>query len=80
MTLYDFNLLSEREKDIALKEAVMLADREETNHTIYLYQLFSFYVEVHFHKGDPSLSFLRSFSSVDQLEPYLNSIKIDFIK
>lgn len=77
MTLYQFNQLSEREQEMALREAALLDDRDEDENTVYLFQLASFYVEVYCHKADPSLGWYRSFSSVDHLTPYLEKIKID---
>lgn len=77
INLYQFNQLSETEQELALREAALLDDREEGDNTVYLFQLGSFYVEVYCHKADPSLNRYRSFSSVNQLEPYLKKIKIE---
>ena len=78
MTLYQFNSLPEREQEIAMKEAVLLADREAGEYTIYLFQLNNFYVEVYCHLYDLNLSYYRSFNSVEQLEPYLENIPLGF--
>jgi hypothetical protein len=47
--------------------------------SIELYGLFGFYVEVYFDKGTEEPLFLRPFSSVKELDPYLHQVEIDGI-
>ena len=76
MTLYQFNLLNETQQAETLWEnGVHIGEREDLVHTIALYQIGSFYVEVFYHRQLNAIKKFRSFSSTDQLEPYI--IKID---
>ena len=77
MTLYQFSVLTENEKTaIVWNEGDFVGDRKENNLSILLYQLQSFYVEVFYFGKENKISRLRSFSSLNQLEPYLNNIDI----
>ena len=80
MTLYQFNLLDEREKTVLLWEkAVQLGERSDAEHRITLYQIDNFYVEVFYHKEYNVLRRMRSFNHVDQLRPYLDDFDIEDI-
>lgn len=79
MTFSDFNLLSEDAQWLALNEATQLAVREEGEHTIYLFQLRDFYVEVFCHRSDYSQGHCRSFTDIGLLEPYLEKISIEVL-
>ena len=80
MTLYQFNVLTENEKTaIVWNEGDFVGDRKENNLSILLYQVQSFYVEVFYSGKENKISRLRSFSSLNQLEPYLNNIDISGI-
>jgi len=46
MTLYEFNAMDEMEQAEAVWDGVYIADREDIEHRILLYQLDNFYVEV----------------------------------
>ncbi len=77
MTLYQFNVLSEDEKAAVLwRKGDFVGERKENNFSISLYQVQSFYVEVFYSGKENKISRLRSFSSTDQLEPYLRKINI----
>ena len=76
MTLYEFNQLDEMEQAEAVWDGVFIGDREDAEHKILLYQIDSFYVEVYYHKEYNVIRRFRSFSSTDQLQPYLEKIKI----
>ena len=79
MTLYHYNQLDEAEQFERLwDEAVFLEYRIELPFKFALYQLHSFYIELKYHSEDNTLQGLRTFSSTDQLEPYLKDIKILF--
>ena len=80
MTLYQFNVLTENEKTaLVWNGGDFVGDRKENNLTISLYQVQSFYVEVFYSGKENKISRLRSFSSINQLEPYLNNIDISGI-
>lgn len=80
LTLYNFNVLSESEKADAVWQGTFLADREERDLTIQLYSLNAFYVEVYYHAGSNAIVQFRSFSSLQQLTPYLAHIKFNLRK
>lgn len=73
MGLYQFNLLPESERFAALwQNGVYLDTRTANGYRVNLYALFSFYVEVFYNPTSNQVERLRSFTSVNQLEPYLN--------
>jgi hypothetical protein len=76
MTLYEFNVLDEMEQAEAVWAGVFVADREDEQHRILLYQIDSFYVEVYYHKQHNVLIRFQSFSSINQLDPYLDKIDL----
>jgi len=77
MTAYEFNQLDEAEQMEVIWDSVFVADREDSEHAILLYQIDAFYVEVYYHKEYNDIRRLRSFSSTDQLEPYLERIDLE---
>lgn len=50
MTLKEFNELDELEQQEAIWEGKLIADTEDGEHKILLYQIDSFYIEVYYHK------------------------------
>ncbi len=78
MTLYQFNRLDEMEQAEAVWDGAFVADREDYVHKILLYQIDSFYVEVFYHKEYNVIRRFRSFSSTEQLKPYLEKIKLNY--
>ena len=76
MTLYQFNALDEMEQAEAVWSGVHLGERQDEEHSILLYQIDSFYVEVYYHREYNVIRRIRSFSSLDQLAPYLSQIDI----
>ena len=77
MTLYKFNVLTENEKTaIVWSKGDFVIERKENNFNILLYQVQSFYVEVFYSGNKNKISRLRSFSSTDQLKPYLGKIDV----
>lgn len=76
MTLYQFNALKEVEQAEAVWNGVFVADREDEEHRILLYQIDSFYVEVYYDMQHNALVRFRSFSSTEQLDPYLDKINL----
>ena len=77
MTLYEYKALDECEQHEAIWDnGVHIGERKEGEYLVILYQLFSFYVEVRYHMRDNVLKGLRSFSSTEQLKPYLDIIDL----
>ena len=76
MTLYQFIALDEQEQAEAVWDAVFIADRQDEEHRILLYQIDSFYVEVYYHKEYNVIRRLRPFASTEQLHPYLYKIDL----
>ena len=76
MTLYQFIALDEMEQAEAVWEGTFIADREDNEHKILLYQIDSFYVEVYYHTELNVVRKYRPFSSINQLKPYLDQIDI----
>jgi hypothetical protein len=77
MTLNQFHKLDEMEQVEALWEyGVHIADRDEGEHKLILYQVDAFYVEVWYHKEYNVVRKYRAFSSTDILGPYLDKLNI----
>ena len=77
MTLYEYNMLEKDEQHSTVWEnGTHISERIEGPHKLILYQIFSFYVELHYSIEDNKLTKLRSFSSVKCLDPYLPYIDI----
>jgi hypothetical protein len=81
MTLYQFNLLEEKEQaEMLWDKGVHVAERGDEQHNIVLYQMEGFYVEVFYHREQNAIKRFRSFSGINQLEPYLSKIDIGILK
>jgi hypothetical protein len=79
MNLRAFKMLDIKEQfDIVYEQGVMLLDRNDQSCSYLLYQVDGFYVEVKHELSVNEISAINSFSSVDLLEPYLETIEIDF--
>ena len=76
MTLYESKCLDEMEQMEAIWNGVHLANRDDAEHKILLYQIDSFYVEVFYHKEYNVIRRIRSFSNTGPLEPYLAQIDL----
>ena len=73
MTLYQYKLLDYTDQACVLwNKGVFLCERKAGQHTIALYQIDGFYVEVFYHREHNQIERLRSFRNVDQLRPYLD--------
>ena len=78
MTRYHFNILDEAEKaGIVREKGVQIGEREDTFHTIRLYQVDGFYVELYHHNHFNVITKLQSFSSTQKLQPYLQEISLE---
>ncbi len=76
MTLYQFLALDEMEQQEAIWEGVHIADRDDGEHKILLYQIDAFYVEVFYHKEYNVIRKYLPFNSINKLAPYLKQIEI----
>lgn len=78
MTLYQFNQLDELEQLEAIWEhGIKIAVRVQDEYKLTLFQIDSFYVEVWHHLEHGVDKRYRSFSSTDQLAPYLDQLNIN---
>ncbi len=77
MTLYEFQLLSERDQlDLLHAEGTYIGKRREGEQPVLLFQLEGFYVEIVYQKHRSQILQMRSFTTTSRLEPYLNQIDI----
>ena len=77
MTIYQFNDLSEMEQIEIIWTVPAIAERKENGYKIFLFQVDSFYVELHHHIRRDATERIRSFSNEELLLPYLAMIDID---
>lgn len=81
MTLFEFDLLDEKEKAHVIWEiGVHLATRFTVLYTIALYQIESFYIEVFFDQQEHKIIKMKSFLSTEPLTPYLKKIDLSWLK
>ena len=71
MTIFEFNALSYEGKMKATKQAGYIATMEDDTHTIILYQLESFYIEVFFHRHHHFISVFRGIEDINIPKPFL---------
>jgi len=77
MTLNHFRALCEQEQQaVAATRGALVADRYNEHFTILLFQLHTFYVELYYQAETNEVSWVRSFDSIDDLEPYLSHIDV----
>ena len=80
MTLYDYSELNEVEQqDVLWDHGVMVDARNDGDHNIILYQMFSFYVELYYNSDYNLLKKLRSFSRMECLDVYLQQVDLSEI-
>jgi hypothetical protein len=78
MTLQQFKYLSLKEQEFVLKtQAVFIASMQDQENTYNLFQVDSFYLEVHCNGEETIVSSLSYFEEINLLEPYLKLINID---
>ncbi|MGV3656621.1 MAG: hypothetical protein ACO1NX_01655 [Chitinophagaceae bacterium] len=78
MTRYHFNILEEGQRvRLVRQKGVQVGERAETFHTVLLYQLDSFYVELHHHNHFNVITHIESFSDTARLQPYLQQISLE---
>ncbi len=76
MTLYDFIRLSESEQAKVIRSAQRVADREDKEYLVLLYQIDKFYVEVYYHKEQNVLSKLKPIRSTMELHRYFKKRRL----
>lgn len=80
MTLFEFQLLSEGEQITALyQQGAYIGKRKEEKRTVLLYQLESFYVEVHYRSYRRYVYKIRCSGSTSILDPYLEQIDVEYL-
>ncbi len=79
MTLYEFKQLDTNEQMEAIWKGIHIGNRRDREHNIVLYQIDGFYAEVYHHKFDNDIKRVRTFSSTNCLDPYLDQIDIEAI-
>jgi hypothetical protein len=72
MTLYQFRLLSKNKQAEAVWQGEFFLLRETIKHTILLYKVDSFYVEVYYNNDSNVIEKFNSFSSKKRLELYFH--------
>lgn len=72
LTYLDFNDLTASEQAEAVWKATFLDDRLEGNHTVQLYRLDGFYVEVFYDPVNNQVDSFKAFNSSAYLAPYIN--------
>jgi len=78
MTRYHFNILDEAQKARLVREkGVPIGVRAAAYHTVHLFQLDAFYVELHHHNHFNVITHITSFSGTDRLQPYLQQISLE---
>jgi hypothetical protein len=77
MTIKQYARLDETEQMEAVWDhGVLLSDHYENPFRYTLYQIDSFYVELRYHQDHNVLTGMRAFDDTDELEPYLEQIKL----
>lgn len=76
MTLYQFYMLSPKEKEVAAVNGEFLTDRREGSHTIALYAVGDFFVEIYYDNVQNAITMLAAFRTPERLNPYLDRIKL----
>ena len=66
----------QKKKQLLFNHGVYLTQRPQAEFTILLFQIDSFYVEVYFDTEEYQIGYIRTFTSVDELAPYLHQIDI----
>ena len=66
----------QKKKELLFEHGVYLANRTEGDFTVFLFQIASFYVEVYFDTEEEQIGYIRAFTGVEYLAPYLQKIDI----
>ena len=80
LTLSGFKALNREEQScLALMDGSCIGNRTEGSYQIFVYQLYSFYVEIYYNVGVVQAKKIKAFASTDHLKPYLHQIDISKI-
>jgi hypothetical protein len=75
--LYEYNVLPDVKKTQLLWDnGVFLMNREDDNQLVNLYALFDFYVEVYYMQKSNEIKRIKTFKSINPLQPYLDRINL----
>lgn len=78
MTLSEFKYLDTAAQAVLIcQKGTYLAERDQYQSLIVLYQLFDFYAEVYFLLDQSQILKILSFHSDDVLEPYLAKVSLE---
>ena len=78
MHLYDFKTLDPNTQlEIVIDRGTLLLDRNEDGRGYLLYQVDGFYAEIILELTCHEISGLKSFTSTDLLDPYLENLNIN---
>jgi hypothetical protein len=76
MTIQSFRQLTGiKQAEVLWEHGVFIGERQSYHHTIMLYQVDAFYIEVLYHKKNGSIE-LRCFETTSLLQPYLEQINL----
>jgi hypothetical protein len=73
---YFSTLPKKAQQEVLLAQGTFLKERTDGPFRIMLYQLESFYVEVHFFNLYNKVAFFSAFGNMEGLEPYLETIDV----
>lgn len=77
MTAAQFDLLKIQDQEsLIFLEGEFIAARQEPEFIVRLFQFDSFYVEFYYHQVKNHPISARSFTDIEKLEPYLDSIDL----
>lgn len=78
MTLRHYRHIDEHAQfDVLEQQGVLLSEREDAFHTVRLYGLDGFYVEVYHHHHFNVIVQLQAFAATEKLDKWLQDISID---
>lgn len=76
--IYEFNLMDDNSKAALLwGKGTFIMTRIENQYRINLYSLYDFFAEVWYNDEANSIDKIRTFKSIEALEPYLDNIKLN---
>lgn len=77
MTCSYFDQLSEASQtDMIFESGAFVGRRTAGFHTVLLFQIEGFYTEIYYHSHFNVIIRIESFSDMERLEPYLDSIEL----
>lgn len=81
INFFEFRFLpDEQQSDYILNNGVFLCSIDSEEERIGLFRLFDFFVEIYYNKVNDQIINIKSFRSMEFLEPYLERINISEAK